>query len=391
MSEAGNDGGSTSVDTFAAPQGFMERLSNSFGAILVGFVVVPVACWGLFVNEGRAVKTARALAEGQGAAVSIATDRIDPARNGRLVHLAGEATTAAGVEDPTFGVKVKALRLQRKVEVYQWVERESGSGQDRKFTYTREWSDRHIDSSRFRNPQGHENPDGLQWPAQTFQAADARIGAIPLGEAVASLGGWRAYRPDEAALAVTRSSQVWQVHLLDNGFYIGLHPSEPRVGHTRITFQIAPEGPASVVGRQAAGGIEPYRASNGRSFLLAERGMRSIDEMFGKAQDDNANLTWLIRGLGLLGLFIGFSMLFSPVKLLASYVPLLGALVSGATSLVAAAATALLGPLVIALAWFTYRPLVSLAVIAAGLAAAFGFRLLRQRRQAPPQPQAQPA
>ena len=108
--------------------------------------------------------------------------------------------------------------------------------------------------------------------------------------------------------------------------------------------------------------------------------------MFGKAQDDNANLTWLFRGLGLLGMFIGFNMLFGPVKLLSSYVPVIGALVSGATSLVAAAAALVLGPFVIALAWFAYRPLVSLVVLAVGLAIAAGLILLRRRKLASPSP-----
>jgi predicted anti-sigma-YlaC factor YlaD len=124
---------------------------------------------------------------------------------------------------------------------------------------------------------------------------------------------------------------------------------------------------------------------------LAQPGLRTTDEMFGKAQDDNATWTWILRGLGLLGMFIAFSMLFSPVKLLAGYIPVLGTLVSGAVGLVAAAATAILGPRVIALAWFAYRPLVSVIVLAVGLVVAFGFRMLRQRKQAAMRPALQTA
>lgn len=384
VQDQSTDAGASGTDVHAAPQGVLDRLSNSFGAILFGLVAIPLACWGLFWNEGRAVKTARALAEGQGAVVAIASDRLDPAMNGKLVHVAGNVTSQTGVEDALFGVKAKGLRLHRKVELYQWSEKETGSGQDRKYVYERVWSDRIIDSSKFKVRQGHENQTAMDWPSQTFEATDARIGALPLGPAIASLGGLRDHRIDGSGLATARRQHVWQVHQLDNGYYIGLHPSEPRVGHYRITYQIVPEGPASFVGQQSAEGLAPYKASNGNSFLLAQSGLKKPDEMFEKAQDDNATMTWIIRFVGLFGLFIGFASLFAPVSLLASYIPLLGGLVTGAVKLVALAATAIVGPMVIAFAWFAYRPMVSLVVIGIGAALALGLRLVRQRRQAQP-------
>lgn len=369
-------------DVHAAPQGFFERLSNSFGSIIAGLVMIPLACWGLFWNEGRAVKTARALTEGQGIVQAIGTEKVDPALHGKLIHVSGPVTSAGGVADPVFGVKTSGLKLIRHVEQYQWVEKESGSGQDRKFTYSREWSDRPIDSSRFKFPQGHQNPGAFNWKSEGFAARDARINAYPLGSAVQNLSDSTDYRVEAASLETARKAHVWQVHLYNGGFYVGLNPANPMVGHYRITYRLVPEGKASFVGKQTPDGIEAYRAKNGREFLLAQTGTKTTDEMFEKAQDDNATLTWILRGVGLLVLFIGFSALFAPVSLLASYVPILGSLVSGAVGLVAAAATAIVGPGVIAIAWFAYRPLVSIVVLAIGAAAAFGFRQLRLRRQA---------
>jgi hypothetical protein len=376
-----NETFSTGDDVHAAPQGFFERLSNSFGSILFGLVLIPLACWGLFWNEGRAVKTARALTEGQGIVQAIGTDRIDPAMNGKLVHVSGEVKTAGGVEDPVFGIKTKALALVRHVEQYQWVEKESGSGQDRKFSYSREWLGHPVDSSRFKFPQGHQNPGAFNWKEQTFAASDARIGTYPVGSAARHLSADTEFRVDGTGLETAKKAHVWQVHLYNGGYYVGLNPNTPQIGHYRITYRITPEGKASFVGKQTPDGIEAYKAKNGNEFLLAQSGTKTTDEMFQKAQDDNATMTWILRGVGLLALFIGFSALFAPVSLLASYVPILGSLVSGAVSLVAAAATAIVGPSVIAVAWFAYRPLVSVVVLALGVALAFGFRQLRIRRQ----------
>ncbi|KAF0227709.1 MAG: hypothetical protein FD175_2622 [Beijerinckiaceae bacterium] len=377
-----NDMVSAGDDVVAAPQGFGERLSNSFGAILMGLVLIPLACWGLFWNEGRAIKTARALDEGKSIVRSIGTERIDPALNGQLVHVAGETRSAGGVADADLGVKTAGLKLMRRVEMYQWIEREEGSGQDRKYVYSRDWRTSGVESGRFRAPAGHENPAFPQYRNRDFGAQDARIGAFQIGStAVAQLGGAEEYPISNAGLAIAQRVTGRPTQVAGGGYYVGQNPGSPRVGDVRITYKIVREGPASFVGRQEAEGLQVYRAKNGQQFLLAGAGIHSSDDLFQTAHEDNRTLTWILRGVGLLVLFIGFSSLFAPVNLLASYIPILGSLVSGAVTLVAAAATAIVGPLVIAIAWFAYRPLLSVGVIAAGLAIAYGFRQLRLRRQ----------
>ncbi|HRE21616.1 MAG TPA: TMEM43 family protein [Rhabdaerophilum sp.] len=373
------DGGE---DVHAAPQGFFERLSNSFGSIVAGLIMIPLACWGLAWNEGRAVKTARALTEGQSIVQAIGTDRVDRALDGKLIHVSGEVKSAGGVADPLFGVRTSGLKLIRHVEQYQWVEKESGSGQDRKFTYSREWRDRPVDSSRFKFPQGHQNPGNFNIRSENFAARDAKIGAYPVGLAAQSLTDSSEFTVNSSGLDAVRRANFGPAQIYNGGYYIGGNPNNPQIGHYRVTFRLVPEGKASFVGKQTPDGIEAYRAKNGREFLLAQSGTKTTDEMFEKAQDDNATLTWILRGVGLLVLFIGFSALFAPVTLLASYIPILGSLVSGAVGLVAGAATAIVGTGVIAIAWFAYRPVVSLVVLAIGAAVAFGLRQLRLRRQA---------
>lgn len=373
--------GAAGEDVHAAPQGFLERLSNSFGAILMGLLLVPLACWGLFWNEGRAVKTARALEEGQGLVQSVGTQRRDPAFDGKLVHVTGAVRSDSGVQDDLFGIRSRGLKLYRKVEMLQWVEKESGSGQDRKFTYSQEWSDRPVDSSRFRVTQGHQNPP-MRWSSETFFVRDARIDSYPIGNAIQRLSGATDFRLDPAVVETARRRTGSSLTMRDGMLFLANNQNGTQVGSLRVSYQLLQEGTASFVGRQTADGIEPYKARNGRDFLLAANGTRTTDEMFETAQQDNAILTWILRAVGLFVMFIGFSSLFAPVTLLASYVPLLGSLVSGALGLVAAAATAILGPAVIAVAWFAYRPLVSIIVLVIGFGLAFGFRILRQRRQA---------
>jgi hypothetical protein len=70
-------------------------------------------------------------------------------------------------------------------------------------------------------------------------------------------------------------------------------------------------------------------------------------------------------------MFIGFTLIMGPLQTFAKVVPLLGSLVGGVTSIVAAVFTLLIGSTVIALAWFSSRPLLSLSIVGVGVAIAF--------------------
>ncbi|GJE57429.1 hypothetical protein [Methylobacterium thuringiense] len=65
-------------DVVAAPQGITSRLGDSFGALVAGIILIPLACAGLFWNEGHAVKVARALDEVGRLVHSVSSDRLHP-------------------------------------------------------------------------------------------------------------------------------------------------------------------------------------------------------------------------------------------------------------------------------------------------------------------------
>lgn len=151
----------------------------------------------------------------------------------------------------------------------------------------------------------------------------------------------------------------------------------------RIAYHVEPEEAASFIGVQQPDGLRAYRAGNGEDVLLGYAGLLSADQVIAKGQADNALTTWILRVIGLVGLLLGFYMVFAPINLIASYVPLLGSLVSGATFVVALAATIVVGPSVIALAWLAYRPLFSLGLVAVAVAIAIGLYAWRGRGRRP--------
>ena len=103
--------------------GWGSRLGGSIKGVLFGLGLFVLGFPVLFWNEGNYVKTAKALDEGEGACVAVESNAsVDPEMNGKLVHMTGKADTQDVLTDDAFGVSATAIRLSRKVEMYQWIE-----------------------------------------------------------------------------------------------------------------------------------------------------------------------------------------------------------------------------------------------------------------------------
>jgi hypothetical protein len=93
-------------------------------------------------------------------------------------------------------------------------------------------------------------------------------------------------------------------------------------------------------------------------------------------------LTWILRLIGAVVMFTGFGLLLRPLVVVADVVPLIGDILGAGAGIVSLFMTVILAPLVIAVAWFWYRPVVAVAVIAGGLVVAYGLKTLAARRSA---------
>jgi hypothetical protein len=164
--------------------------------------------------------------------------------------------------------------------------------------------------------------------------------------------------------------------------YIGADPEHPRVGDLRITFLAAAPASASVIGAQAGDGFAPFATRAGDRLLLMSAGQVPAAEMFQDAQTSNTILTWILRAVGAVLMLIGFALLWSPLTTLVSVLPFLESVAGAGAFLISLLLTLVTAPVVIAVAWFFYRPLVALGVLAVGLAGAFAVSRLAASRKA---------
>jgi hypothetical protein len=344
--------------------------------LLIGLVLVPGSGFLLFWNEGRAVQTSRSRTEGAGLVRDVPADRPDRANEGRLVHVSGPVSVGQLNLDAELNVTPPngTLRLVRNVEMFQWIEENRSETRTRlgggtetvtTSTYRRDWHAGRVDSSRFHQPDGHQNPP-LRYPSRSFTAQGATLGGFRLSDQ--QLSGL----PADQTLTLPGSG--------DSTRFIGNDPGNPRIGDLRITWRYAQPDAVSVIGAPTGDGFTPYATTAGDRLLLIRAGTVPASAMFQQAQDDNAVLTWILRLVGRVLMFIGFALLLNPLKVLADVIPPLGAGVGVGTGALALVETLLAAPVVVAIAWLFYRPWIGIAVLAAGRAGAYGITRLRRRR-----------
>ncbi|TAJ38288.1 MAG: hypothetical protein EPO67_02055 [Reyranella sp.] len=370
---------------------WLSRLGQAIGGVFIGLIAILVATVLLFWNEGRAIKTAQGLTEGAGIVRNVAADKVDTANDGRLVHVSGMLSTGGPVADPDFAVRVQGVRLVRHVEMYQWKEETQtetrtkfGGGEERTTTYkyVRDWSDKPIDSTRFKEPRGHTNPV-MTYQSREALAAGTRLGAFAVPDSLLRGFGERKALPATEAQANALQIRINRpVAVIDGVLHVGRDPSQPAIGDMKVSFFQVPLQVASVVATQSGGGFVPFRTHTGTTVELISAGAVPAVTMFQHAQEENVTFTWILRGVGVFVMFLGFAFILRPLKVIADVIPFLGSIVGAGTGLVALLCTMAIAPIVIAIGWLWYRPLVGIAVLVAGFAATWGLARLARRRVA---------
>lgn len=373
---------------------WFTRIRNSFGGVVIGLILIIGMVVLLFWNEGRAVQTARSLAEGAGAVVSVGAGSVDPANEGKLIYVSGQVTADTTPTDADFAVSAKGVRLVRNVEMYQW--KEESKSETKKnlggseetvttYTYSKAWSDEPEDSGSFKQPGGHENPS-MEIQGRNFQVPEGKLDAFTLGEPVLNqIGGDKtlAIAPDRQAAIQAAYAGTKKLSVVDGGIYLGWNPSSPVIGDYRIKYEVVPLGVISVIGQQQGSQFSPYQTVAGDELLMVSSGTVPADQMFKEAESVNKVITWIIRAVGLLLLAIGFSLFMNPIAVLADVIPLLGSVVRFGTGLLAFLFAIVTGTITIAIAWFYYRPLLGIGILVVGaLIAAAIIYVGRSRRQA---------
>lgn len=343
--------------------------TNSGGGIVSGLLLLLIGIGVLWYNEGRTVKTQSAINEAQKKYKDVSSKKVDTKNDGKLVATKGKIDSSESNElkDEKFGIKEKAAKLTRTVEMYQWEEKcETDDNDNKKCTYEKVWEDRLIDSSEFEQ-SGHTNPDSMPYESETYIADNIKLGAYTLPEELIKQVGNNKKKGNDA-LTNEYNNSVEDIKVVDN-YLTNVKDGTAEIGNIRISYQYLTDQTVSVMAVQNDGTFEAFSAKNGKTIYKIMKGNFTGAQILEKMTNENKTIKWLLRLVGVILIISGFSSMFSFINKLTGRIPIIGNLVSGATGLISAVLGLAVSLIVIALAWFRFRPLLSivLIVIVAGL------------------------
>lgn len=376
--------------TVTTSTSWFSRLGGAIKGVVVGLALILGSIILLSWNEGRSIASIRANNEGGRAVVSVSADRVDPANEGKLVHMTAAAAATGQRTDSQLGISSDGLLLARSVEYFQWTEKSTsetrtklGGGQETvtTYSYATEWSSVPQDSSGFIQPQGHQNP--VPAVKDTEVAAEsANLGAFRLDQA--TLGQLSADTPltlTAEQVSAVSAALSRPATMSDNVVYVGANPATPQVGDMKVTYRTVPQNTVlSVIGAQTQGTLRPYTTKAGSSLLLVRTGTASAAEMFQEAKAANQTLSWILRGVGLILAVAAFGMVLAPLGVLGDVVPFIGSIVRMGTGLVAGVLGFALSLIVIAVSWIAFRPLLGIGLLVVAAAIVGGVVYLRRKR-----------
>ena len=343
----------------------MKKIGESFKGILGGFVFIIIAVILLWWNEGNNVRNLKTTAEMDKIVIDVSSESIDKNNEGKLIATHGKLINEEVLKDEEFSLSLKTPKLVRIVEMYQW-EEDSNTDDDNKTTYTykKVWSESVIDSGNFHDA-GHDNPAIMPYKSQTYLSTSVQVGAFNLNsEQISGLSTKGTYND----LSVETASAL--NYKVSSNYYTNSDDlANPKVGDVRISFVYNDSTDVSVLAVQTGDTFKDYVSSVGKTESRLMDGIHSGKEMIEVIKKENKILKWILRGVGLLVMFIGFSTILKPISTISGYVPLLGGIVQGAVGLVSFVLGLAVSLVVIAIAWIRFRPVlgIGLLVVVVGL------------------------
>jgi len=356
--------------------------AKSGGRTIGSLAILLASLFLLFWNEGFSKRHSEAIAEVAAQVVEAPRDAINPALEGKPVHLSASVTSQAGSRDDVFGLRTDGVVLYRQVQMYQWIEYEQEIGRGRRksteYVYEMDWDTEYHDSSQFHEPAGHQNPKPALESAGFF-AADARFGPykfnnqevadqaldeIDTPNAPGSLGRW----PVELTSLPELSSQLQQKrwYKLDEGTYYRGNESteEYELGDLAATFYELPNNYSlSMISAQKGDYLEAWKASNGDSVLLASGGTRAAGQIINDAVQLGESRTKLLRIVGLIGAVIGAAGVGRLLGGFLGMIPVVGSIVQFSLIVSGAIFGLLIGLITIAVGWLSARPWISAVIM----------------------------
>lgn len=359
----------------------MKKNTKKSNGILGGLILLFIGIAILWNNEGRTVKTQSAILEAKKNFIQVKSDKVNSKNEGKIVATKGKINIDSSDElkDDIFGITKKAVKMKRNVEMYQWKEScKTDDNDNEKCTYEKVWESDLLDSSEYVE-SGHNNPSYMLYESEEYIASDVKLGAFTLPEElIKSLKYDKKKTNDELVNEYNNSKENIKI---DGKYLTNVKEDGPEIGDLRISYEYTTAKNVSVIGVQTDDTFEAFTSKKGKDIYTIVEGNKTGTQMLESMTNANKNLKWFLRIVGTLIIISALGSMFNIITVLANKIPLLGKIVSGASRVVSSILGICVSLLVIALAWFRFRPILSIILIAIVVALIVFLRMYQPKKE----------
>jgi len=318
-------------------------------SLIVGIILFLGSFVVLWMNEGNSANKIAIADYASKNAIQTDAKNISGENDGKLISTSAEVISDTVLRDDNVEVP-NSLILSRKVEMYQWTENNDGS----ETKYEKTWSEDFIDSSYFEN-KGYKNPK-FPIKSEVFSAEKGEFGDYTLNNEQILL--------IETENEITDLPQNPKYTIVNGSYFSGKDIDNPQIGDVLISYSYVPsKTPISIIGQQNSDNtisVFPYKNID---VYIQYDGMLSKDQLINAYRQDNTTFTIFVRIAGCLLMFLGLKLFISPIIDIFNLIHILGKIADVILSLVLFLISICLSLFTIAVAWFAYRPLISLLLI----------------------------
>ncbi|NUM42359.1 MAG: hypothetical protein HUU45_12100 [Leptospiraceae bacterium] len=211
-------------------------------------------------------------------------------------------------------------------------------------------------------------------------AKTASLGAFKLNESIIKrIGSEAKVNLTNEDLAKMSPEIKGKAKILDGLIFIGKDSGNAQVGDLKISFsKIEPKATITIRAKQTGNSFSSFVTKNGTSIEEVSMGVKTAQEMDQSAQDSNTFRTWALRVIGFIAMAIGISMIFKPLQTMGDVLPILGDLLGLGINIFSGIVAFVISFITIAIAWFFYRPLLSIGLIVVAAAIVVGFKYYKK-------------
>ena len=325
--------------------------------IAAGFALLVIGTILLWWNEGNNVRNIKTITQMEKEVVDISSETVNSEYDGKLVATNGKMIVGDEfLNDSEFDVSIKTAHLNRIVEMFQWKEDETTDDEgDTTYSYSRVWSE-NIESLPHAG-SSHQNPSYMPYHSQEYLANDVKVGAYSLSNS-------------QIKVLATNADYTGSIEKSLDGYQkIGIYYTNssnldsPQIGDIRISWKYNDWSDASVLAVASGNSFVDFVSDAEVHINRVDEGILTGKQLIKNQENENNALKWILRAVGALMIFLGYLTITGPLSRLTNKIPILGSLVGGTLFVVSLILGIIHSLIVIIIAWFRYRPVLSIVLI----------------------------